>query len=82
MIISRLEDEDLREIGKAFGTEYLRIDEDLTSTEKLERQIYDITASTLETSIEQVKHNQFQVFIFISVFLLVASMFIMPIRKV
>jgi len=82
VVISRLEDDALREIGKAFGTEYLRIDQDMVSTEKLEGQIYDITASALETSIEQVKNNQFQVFIFISVVLLVASMFIMPIRKV
>lgn len=82
MVVSRLIDENLKEIAQTFGTEYLRISQPTDDLVALETQIYNMTASPLEASIEQVENNRFQAVLFIAVLLLLASLFLMPIRKV
>lgn len=82
MIVSRLIDENLKEIAQTFGTEYQRISQPTDDLVALETQIYNMTASPLEASIELVENNRFQAVLFLAVMLLLASLFLMPIRKV
>ncbi|MCI4668905.1 MAG: VWA domain-containing protein [Bacteroidia bacterium] len=82
VIISRLVDDDLRRFANEFGTTYVRLDNDLKNLDELISQIYSMTATPLEVSIEQVANNRFQFFLFAAIILLFASMIVMPIRKV
>ncbi len=82
VVISRLEDENLKAMAREFGTTYICLDSDLKNLEPLKNQIYSMTATPLEVSIEQVANNRFQFFLFSSIILLFVSMVIMPIRKV
>lgn len=79
--ISRLTDQDLKVIAGEFGTQYVKLDQQYANLAELEKQIYGLKASPLDTQIEKVKNNQYQLFAFLAVILLFASMFLMPIRK-
>ena len=79
--ISRLTDQDLKTIADEFGTQYVQLDQQFANLSELEKQIYSLKASPLDTLIEKVKNNQYQLFAFLAVMLLFASMFLMPIRK-
>lgn len=82
VVISRLIDDDLRKIANEFGTTYVKLDDDLKNMDELITQIYSMTATPLEVSIEQVANNRFQFFLFAAIMFLFVSMIVMPIRKV
>lgn len=82
VVISRLIDDDLKKIANEFGTTYVKLDDDMKGMDELISQIYSMTATPLEVSIEQVANNRFQFFLFAAIIFLFISMVIMPIRKV
>ena len=82
MVISRLVDEDLRQIASQFDTDYVQLGGDDSGLEALRNQIYALTATPWETRIEEVNRNTYQLFLFLAVAMLLGSMFLMPIRKV
>lgn len=84
MAISRLIDEDLQILSDEFGTEYLHFGtgSGFESIQRLKDDLYANTTSPLESSLEDVRHNSFQAFVFISVILLFMSLFLMPIRRI
>ena len=78
--ISQLHDETLKEIALHSGTTYVRIDAQNQGMDELIEQIKLLSASPLASRIEQVKNNQYQIFLAISLVLLMISLFLMPIR--
>lgn len=81
MVISRLTDESLRELSSEFKTSYLAMTDDRDHLDRLEEQLFSMSASPLERNMEAVAGNQFQIPLFFAVMLLAGSMFLMPIRK-
>ena len=84
MAISRLIDEDLQLLADEFGTEYMHfgLGSNYEEIRQMKEELYAETASPLETNMEEVSHNAYQGFLFFSIILLFASMFLMPIRRV
>lgn len=81
MVISRLNDEGLKELASEFGTTYVGMTDDRDHLDLLEEQLYSMSASPLERNMQAVAGNQFQIPLFFSVFLLLGTLFLMPIRK-
>lgn len=81
MAISRLLDEHLIQIAEQFGTEYIAIDAPYKRLDGLVEQLLLLTSSPLESKIERVESNRYQLFLFISLFCLLFSLFLMPVRK-
>ncbi len=81
MVISRLNDEALKELSSEFGTTYVGMTDDRDHLDLLEEQLYSMSASPLERNMQAVAGNQFQIPLFFSVFLLLGTLFLMPIRK-
>ena len=79
--ISYLQEESMQQIAAASGTNYIRIDDKTQSLEALQDQLQKLSVSPLSSRIEQVKNNKYQIFLGISLVLLLISLFIMPIRK-
>jgi Ca-activated chloride channel homolog len=79
--ISRLLDEHLIDIAQQFGTEYIAIDAPYKRLDGLVEQLLLLTSSPLESKIEKVENNHYQLFLFVSLFCLLFSLFLMPIRK-
>ncbi|MEM7657992.1 MAG: VWA domain-containing protein, partial [Bacteroidota bacterium] len=82
MAISRLVEDDLRSMADEFGTDYLHLDDPFLDVGMLREQIYERTASPVETSSEEISNNTYQLFVFLSVVCLLLSMFMMPIRQI
>lgn len=81
MVISRLDDEGLRELASEFGTTYVDMTDDRDHLDLLEEQLYSMSASPLERNMQAVAGNQFQIPLFFSIVLLLGTLFLMPIRK-
>ncbi len=79
--ISRLLDEHLVSIAQQFGTEYTAIDAPYKRLDGLVEQLLLLTSSPLESKIEKVENNRYQLFLFVSLFCLLFSLFLMPVRK-
>lgn len=79
--ISRLLDEQLMEIAREFNTEYVSIDAPYKRMDGLIEQLLLLTSSPLESKIELVESNRYQLFLFVSLFALLISMFLMPVRR-
>ncbi len=81
MVISRLNEEGLRELASEFGTTYVGMTDDRDHLDLLEEQLYSMSASPLERNMQAVAGNQFQIPLFFSIVLLLGTLFLMPIRK-
>jgi len=81
VVISQLQDQRLREIASTFGTQYQSIKDDDDHLDQLASQIRELVASPLELRTAEVENNKYQVFLFISIILLFATLVIMPIRR-
>lgn len=81
MVISQLTDESLRTLASEFNTSYLAMTDDRDHLDRLEEQLYSMSASPLERNMEAVAGNQYQIPLFFAIMLLTGSMFLMPIRK-
>lgn len=81
MVISRLQDEGLKELASEFRTSYVTMTDDRDHLDLLEEQLYSMSASPLERNMQAVAGNQFQIPLFFAVILLFGTLFLMPIRK-
>jgi Ca-activated chloride channel family protein len=81
MVMSQLQDTELRNIARASGTRYLAIDGPKDNLRPLTHQIHRLVASPLDTRRIQVENNKYQAFLLASVMLLFFTLFLMPIRK-
>jgi Ca-activated chloride channel family protein len=82
-VISRLEEAELVALGSEFQTPYFRAgDSSVRLADRLAPRIREMRVAGLENDEDKVRRNVYQLFVFLSVGLLVASLFIMPIRKI
>ena len=82
LVISRLIDNDLEKIAKEFGSKYISLNDGSDNLSELETQIKSLTSSPLESNMDQVETNKYQIFLLLSVIALFGSLFVMPIRKI
>ena len=79
--VSRLKEEALVELAGEFGTQYHKIDEQIDDLRPVTEQIKLLSASVLNSKIEQVKNNRYQYFLALGLICFTLSMFWMPIRR-
>lgn len=81
IVISQLMDNSLKGLAAEFETTYLTMTDDRDHLDRLEDELYSMSASPLEKNMEAIAGNQFQIPLFFAVILFIGSMFLMPIRK-
>jgi Ca-activated chloride channel homolog len=79
--ITRLQPESLGNMADAFGTTYRELAGEQDNLRSLADDINQLAATPVQASQRMVRNNRYQGFLFVSVMLLFASMFLMPIRK-
>lgn len=79
--LSKLEDKSLLEIADVFGTEYFKLNKQIKSLKPVTEQIKLLSASVMDSKVEQVNNNRYQWFAVIGLICLVLSMVWMPIRS-
>lgn len=79
--VSQLQEESLKAIANHSGTAYINLSQQDQDLNLLLEQIKSLASSPLISRMEQVKNNRFQMFLGISLMLLLVSLFVMPIRN-
>lgn len=82
-VFSRLSEQSLKSIAEESGSSYLRLgEEEGRLASELEKEIRSLRVEGLAENEDKVSRNLYQVFLFLGIVLLFASLFIMPIRKI
>jgi Ca-activated chloride channel family protein len=79
--MTRLQPESLQNMAEAFGTTYRELSREQDDLMPLADDITHLAATPVQEAQRMVAGNRYQGFLFVSVMLLFASMFLMPIRK-
>lgn len=79
--VSRLNEETLRNLALEFKTQYHLIDDAADNLEPVTEQVKLMTASTIDTKMEQVRNNHYQIFLICGLAILLFSMMVLPVRK-
>lgn len=78
---STLDERDLKQISSMSKTPYFRLDSREENLDGLKEKILRLAASPLAEKIEKVNKNRYQLFLILSIVLLLTSMFLMPVRN-
>ncbi len=79
--VSRLTDDQLRELADEFDATYYRLDGPSQNLRALAQEIRMLRPAALEVSREQLANNQYQLFLLIGICCLMGSLFLMPTKK-
>ena len=79
--LSSIDENDLRQISGSGNTPYIHLDSRLSKLDGLKENILRLAASPLAEKIEKVNKNRYQLFLILSIVLLLTSMFLMPVRN-
>lgn len=77
---SKLKEDDLKQLATLFGTQYVQWDGRAGGLQELEQQLLQVRASPLAIRRERVERNKYRWFLAPAILLLVASMFLLPVR--